>query len=397
MFFASHISNHAEPKEAVREVIENCLKQMDGKRAHLAFLFISGRYSLEWNVFLEELHEKLGPTLVMGCTCEGVIGSDQEYEFLPAMAMILASLPEVEMRPFHILPDEISISSPGVYWTNKTKISPEQDPIFVLIGDPFTCDIIKLTSEFNETYPKAPVIGGMASAVPQLKNNKLFINRKVFQHGAIGISLTGNIQIQTIVSQGCRPIGQPMRATKVSRNTIFELDGKPVFDVLSDLYHGLNPDEQALAQNSLFLGKAVDQHRPYFERGDFLIRNIVAFDEGSGGMSIGDTDLQKGQIVQFQLRDAHAAEEDFKILLELNQMMRGSDKPSGALLFSCLGRGAGLFGENNHDIRLVKKMTGEYPVAGFFCNGEIGPIGGKTFVHGYTSCLGLFFPKNHAR
>lgn len=394
MRFSSCISENEVPDKAIDEICTSCLSQLGSDKPDLALLFISSRYTSDWTSLIEKIHIALGQPILMGCTGEGIIGHNKELEFMPGMALISAHLPNTNLQPFYISQEELDYSSSGDYWVKKTKCRVEDKPSFILIPDPFTCNAIKLLNELNETFPASSMIGGLASGGAfDSEQNMIFLQNKIFRNGAVGLALTGNIHIETIVSQGCKPIGDHLKVTKAEGNYIYEINETPVHDILLNIVSNLSEEEQILAQNALFIGLAVDEKNSLTGKGNFLVRNIMSYDQKTGSLAIGDQ-IQVGQTIQFQLRDAKTAEDDLRVLLELNRMMWGKNNPRGALLFSCLGRGKGLFGESDHDIGIIKNITGEYPIAGFFCNGEIGPIGGKNFIHGYTSSLGIFFEQD---
>jgi small ligand-binding sensory domain FIST len=237
-----------------------------------------------------------------------------------------------------------------------------------------------------------PLIGGLASGAQQPGENSLFFNEQVFKEGAVGVILTGDVELKTIVSQGCRPIGRPYIVTQAQENVILELAGMPPAHVLQQLFAGLSPGDRALAQRALLLGIVMDEKRQEFRRGDFLIRNLIGLDPETGAMAIGDQ-IRVGQTVQFQLRDAHTSREDLELLLKERADGAKRSGCAGGLLFCCLGRGQDLYGEPNVDIRTIQSALGNLPIAGFFCSGEIGPIAGRNFIHGFTSSLGLFRPR----
>jgi small ligand-binding sensory domain FIST len=203
--------------------------------------------------------------------------------------------------------------------------------------------------------------------------------------------LSGNVTLDALVAQGCRPIGRPLRVTKCDRNILMELDGKAPLNVLRELFATLNARDQGLLQHALFLGLVMDPMKSHFTQGDFLVRNIVGLDADKGILAVGAL-LREGQIVQFHLRDAQTSAEDLEQIFNAYRSLAGSEQVAGALLFSCLGRGEFLYGHNSHDSQLFQQKLGALPVGGFFCNGEIGPVGGTTYLHGYTSCFALFRP-----
>jgi small ligand-binding sensory domain FIST len=206
------------------------------------------------------------------------------------------------------------------------------------------------------------------------------------------LALDGNITVDTVVAQGCRPIGSPMRISKSDRNMLLELEGEAPMAVLRNLYQEVPKRDQELLGHSLFLGVVMDELIDSPVQGDFLIRNVVGMDQSTGGLAIGEM-LKEGQLVQFHLRDAETSTDDLQAVLGRYAAEHWENDIPGALLFSCLGRGQFLFGKPNHDTDLFREKLGDVPLGGFFCNGEIGPVSGTTFLHGYTSSFGLFRPK----
>jgi small ligand-binding sensory domain FIST len=210
----------------------------------------------------------------------------------------------------------------------------------------------------------------------------------------VGVALSGNVVVDTLVAQGCRPVGELMRVTRCQGNILYELDGRPAFEAVQELFATLDEYDRRLAGTALFVGVLMDEFRDEPRVGDFLIRNLIGADPRRGALAVGEY-LQEGMRVRFHLRDAETSAED------LHTMLKGYEKSSpetlsGALLFSCLGRGEGLYGLPNFDTGVFREHLGDVPVGGFFCNGEIGPVGGNTFLHGYTSSFGLFRPRTPA-
>jgi small ligand-binding sensory domain FIST len=222
--------------------------------------------------------------------------------------------------------------------------------------------------------------------------NALICEDKVFRDGCVGLSITGNVVVDSLVAQGCRPIGSPMRITRCKDNFLIELDGKAAVHALKETLNDLSDDDQNLARNSLFLGVAMNEFKDEIKAGDFLIRNIMGIEPRTGALAVGQL-LTVGRTVQFHIRDAATSSDDLRHLLKEYKHDQTLGQASGALLFSCLGRGRHLYGEPNHDSDCFREFLGDIPLAGFFCNGEIGPVGGTTFLHGYTSSFGIFKEK----
>jgi len=317
---------------------------------------------------------------------------DQEVEQGAAISLWAASLPNVLVEPFRITQQQVEESTGPAFWHSELDVDPKLEPSFVLLPDPFTSDAARLIEELGEAYPGRPMIGGLVSGAHKPGENRVWINEKIHEDGVVGVALIGPVKLQAVVSQGCRPIGEPLIITKAQRNVVLELASQPPGLVLQKLLNNLPENDRHLAQQALFVGRVINEYQEEFHRGDFLIRNIIGYDQSSGAIAVGDRDIRAGQTIQFQLRDGSTAEEDLRELLAKQEAELKLNPPHGALMFSCLGRGKSMFGRPNHDIATLRAKVGPLPVAGFFCNGEIGPVGERVFVHGYTSVVGLFGP-----
>jgi len=266
--------------------------------------------------------------------------------------------------------------------------SSAESSTFILLADPFTTPMHDVLSVMADRYPNGQSIGGLAGGGRGPGDNRLMQNGEVFDGGVVGVQLSGPIAIRTVISQGCCPIGERYVVTRAEQNMVFELGGKPAITRLQEVFESLEGPRRRDAHRALHIGIAIDEHRNRFERGDFLVRNLVGADQEAGAIVIGDL-VQEGQTVQFQLRDAKSASDDLHVLLAADRT-KHRNPPLGALLFSCCGRGEGLFGHSHHDSKVVQERVGPIPVAGFFAQGEIGPVGGKNFLHGYTASVALF-------
>jgi len=391
MRFYAGISDAVNARTAAEMACRQITEQLAGASCHLACVFASTSYHTSWASLLTYVHEQLQPTVLIGCSGSGIIGGDQELEWVPAISVVAAHLPGVRLYPFAIDPDELELSAPGGFWVDKIGTSPNAQPVFIVFADPYTCDPLKLLTELNDTYRGRPVVGGLVSGGNRAGEHFLFKGTEVYDEGAVGVALTGNITMETIVSQGCRPVGRPYVITKAEDNILWQLGGRPAVEVLHEVLSMMTPHDRELAQQgSIFIGLVINEMLSAFSAGDFLIRNIVGIDPSVGAIAITDR-IQVGQTVQFHLRDATTSRDELKRLLEQFRKT-GHRTPAGALLFNCTGRGKSFYGIPHHDVTTIQTVTGKLPIGGFFCNGEIGPIGGINFLHGYTASLGLFRP-----
>ena len=354
----------------------------------MALVFAHPRYIPQIDDVLGGVRGAVGARHLVGCTGSGIIGGQQEIEHRPAVSVLVGRMPEVEITPFRVTQHDIEESTGAGFWHYQLEVESTENANLILLADPFSIQAVQLVQALGEAYPGAPFVGGLASGGQQPGDNRLFLDDEVFSDGAVGIALAGKVALRAVVSQGCRPIGQPFTVTRAEKNIIFELGGRPPLAVLQEMLPSLPQDEQQLARTALFLGRVINEYKEDFGRGDFLIRNLVGHDPKSGALAVGDW-MRTGQTVQFQVRDGQCADEDLRHMLARQQQHFKETPPAGALLFSCLGRGEGMYGEPSHDIKTLQQIVGPVATAGFFCNGEIGPIGERAFVHGFTSVIGL--------
>jgi small ligand-binding sensory domain FIST len=311
-----------------------------------------------------------------------VIGGRRELEGVPGLSVWVARLPGVEIRPFAL---QVVQVPDGYGVTGWPSFEPDVRASVVLLADGFSFPADRFLERLNEEQSGLPVVGGMASGGGQPGQNRLLLGTETLQAGAVGIALVGPVEVRTVVSQGCRPIGSPYAVTKGDGNVVEELGGQPAVERLRQLVSRLTPEEQVLARGGLHVGQVIDEHKAEFGRGDFLIRGLVGADPDTGAIALGDA-VELGQTLQFHVRDAGAADEDLRLLLDPVPTWN----PRGVLLFSCNGRGRRFFGRPDHDAGQVARATGDVPLAGFFAQGELGPVGKRNFVHGYTASLAVF-------
>ena len=393
MQWTNALSTRPSLEAAISEVVEQALGKLS-TRANLGIAFISSAFTSEYSRLLPLLREKLDVPVLKGCSGGGIIGTNsggkaQELEDEAALSLTLAYLPEVNIRPFHFVAEELPDldSSPNA-WIDLIGVPPSPAPQFILLSSNFASGINDLLKGLDFAYPGSVTVGGQASG--GMGNPiALFCNDKLYTDGTVGVALSGNITLDTVVAQGCRPIGKPYQIGKCDRNIILELDEKVPIILLRDLIADLSEEEKTLAQNSLFVGVAMDEFKQDLQQGDFLIRNIMGVDPTAGAIAVGDY-LRSGQRLQFHLRDAQTSAQDLEFLLNKYQQEQASAfSPVGALMFSCLGRGEGLYKQPHFDSTLFRRYIKDIPLGGFFCGGEIGPVGGSTFLHGYTSVFAI--------
>lgn len=394
MQWANALSTRPSLEAAVTDVVQRATSLLTAP-ADLGLVFISSAFTSEYSRFLPLLAERLSVPVLIGCSGGGVIGTTQwgqtqELEAEPALSLTLAHLPGVNIKPFHVGPEELpDLDGPPNAWIDLIGVPPTPVPQFILLSGAFSSGINDLLQGIDFAYPASVTVGGQASGGGNGGRIALFYNNRLYREGTVGIALSGNIILETIVAQGCRPIGKPYQVTKGDRNIILELNDEVPLMVLRDVIASLSEEDRMLAQHSLFVGVAMDEFKQDLHQGDFLIRSILGVEPSAGAIAIADY-VRPGQRLQFHLRDAQASAEDLEFLLKRYQNERATASSAiGALLFSCLGRGEGLYGKPNFDSQLFRRYFNDIPLAGFFCGGEIGPVGGSTLLHNYTSVFGI--------
>lgn len=382
------ISTEGDTVLAVKNVCAEVAAGLAGEAADMALLFFSPHHRESVHEMVSLVQKSVTPRVLLGCTGEGIIGDDQEVERRPALSLWAGRLPGATLTPFSLRAQETAEGVSFQGWPTQMP-DPKERPVFLLLADPFSTPGRELLAFLQEKYPGVPAVGGMASGAGDADPNRLILNGRVLNEGVVGVAMTGSIEVRTVVSQGCRPIGERLIVTKADRNIIYELGGRPALDCLQEVFTSLSPEDQRLAQMALHVGCAITEYQERYERGDFLVRNMMGADKESGAIAITDL-VQEGQTVQFHVRDAKTASEDLHLLLGIHKDPSRSHAVRGALLFSCNGRGQRLFGTPHHDITAIRTEIGNIPIAGFFAQGEIGPIGGKNFLHGFTASVALF-------
>ena len=393
MKWSSVLSRERSQQLAVEEALESIAVDLQGEAPDLILMFVYSSQTDQYPAMAKAIAECYPDVALVGCSAAGVVGGGHEIEHEPALSLTAAVLPGVQVEVFHLLPNEMELlGDVPLMWRRRFGLEPAAEPSFVLFADPFTCDTNLLIRALDDSYAASPKVGGLASGGRSPGETQLFAGGEIHSVGAVGLVLRGNIVMDTIVAQGCRPIGAPLFVTWAENNVLCQLEGRRATEVLSELYDSLSLDDQKLFRRSLHLGVVMQEGEQEYSHGDFLIRNVIGMDPESGILAVGEQ-LENGQVVQFHVRDAKTSASDLEAMLSRCKQDLGTASPEGALLFSCLGRGESLYGIADHDTNLIASSLGNLPIGGFFCSGEIGPVGGRSFLHGYTSSIAVFRPQ----
>jgi small ligand-binding sensory domain FIST len=394
--WASGFSEARDLAVAVRESAASVRAKLGGNTPDLAVVFCSVAFAEQYDLFPGLVQKELGAKVLIGTTGMGVIGTGKEVEERPAVSISAATLPGVTIAPFYL--DAAALGNLGPSpkrWAEFLKPSPPSDPHFLLFGHPFTMPVEELVNDLDQAYPSGRKVGGLASGGRTPDSVAVFLGNKVHFEGAVGVALWGDLDFDVIVAQGCRPVGPLLKVTKASGPNIFEVDGEPAYRRLMAVLNSLSEADRLLARRALFVGVVageLENESQIQYDGGYLVRNIMGADPKAGVVRVGH-EFHDGQSIRLQVRDAATAEHEMtRMLAEYRAKVPGLEQ-AGAFMFQCNGRGSNLFGSEGHDARIFEEGLGKLPLSGFFCNGEIGPVGEVTYLHGYTSSIGILRPK----
>ena len=357
-----------------------------GEIPTLAVVFISKAYGDQIASVMENLNDVIGSQKLIACTAEGVLADGIEFEDGPAVSVWLAHLPGATIETFAMEYRHTADGASFLGWPTGLLEEWPQHASVILLADPFSFPIDQFIARLHEDRPGVPIMGGMASGGDEPGFNRLVVDSRSYDAGAVGFVIGGSARIRPVVSQGCKPIGHTYVVTKADENLIVELGGKPALQRLREVFGTLDESDKQLVRTALHVGRVASEYQETFARGDFLVRNVVGADPDSGVIAVGDH-VRTGQTIQFHVRDGSSAHDDLRELLK-REAVTGC-KPVGILLFTCNGRGTRLFDTPNHDAACLQECLGPVPTAGFFAQGEIGPIGERNCLHGFTASVAI--------
>ena len=372
-------------ESAVAAAAEEALAECGGQPS-CGFLFLSPSWvpKMEEVLDLVRLHGRV--PLLLGSLGAGLIGVCREAIGGAGMSLLLVRLPETKLTVVRISSEQIEESTGPAYWQMEAGLGPEEVNSWIVLANPFAPGLENWLAEWNVAFPDAPTIGGLASGTSGREEKALLLDGELIDAAVLALAIKGR-KIRTLVSQGCKPVGEPFTITQAEENLIYALGSRPAYQVLSETFNSLSDEEKERARGNLFAGLAASEYVADLKRGDFLVRNLLGADPQTGAVAIGAR-ARTGQTLQYQLRDKITAHAD---LVELaNNHGREGCQPFASLVFSCNGRGQPFFGVPDHDAAILAQAFGPVPSAGFFCNGEIGPVGRASYLHGYTASVALF-------
>lgn len=376
----------------LRAWAENLRAQLGPLPVSLGLVFMSPKFFPHAQATLEILRVHARIPLLAGCSSTGLVAGANEIEGATGIVLALYALPGAELKGFRFTQTQIEEADSAAYWPLESGIESKHTNGWLVFIDPFHLDAESWIRSWNTTYAPLPTFGGLASGIFSEQTTQVYLNGDVFEDGGVAISIGGEVKLSGVISQGCTPIGDTWTLTRVEQNLIHQIANRPAYSVLEDTVKKLSLADQQKTRGNLFIGLVVNEYLEDFHRGDFLVRNLIGGDPNSGVLAVAALP-RAGQTMQFHRRDAAAANEDMGELLEQAKKKIGGAAIYGGCLCCCNGRGKNLFGAPNHDAELVQKELGPIGLAGFYGNGEIGPVGKKNYLHGFTASLALFVKK----
>lgn len=393
MKWTSTIATELKIAAAVEQAAEQVFRGLDRQEPDLLLVFVSEEHQAEFAALPGLLRSEFESACIVGCSADSVIGGGAEIEDKPALSLTAAVLPNVSLACAHLKAEQVPpVYAERRFWEDALRVTAQDEPVFLLLADPFSFETDGFLKGLDRSFPDSAKIGGLASGGRQPGSAALFLNEELHRSGTLALALTGDIEMHMALAQGSRPVGDPLFVTNGHDNLIRELDGRAPRDVLADIFAGLSPADRQLFSESLFLGVAMTSGQRTYRPGDFLVRSVLGLDPQSGALWVGGR-VPVNSVVQLHIRDALSASRDVDQVLRQHRQALGSATPSGALLFSCLSRGAAFYGRPDHDSDAFRRVVADVPLSGFFCNGEIGQIRGNTHLHAHTSVFGTFGPR----
>jgi small ligand-binding sensory domain FIST len=383
--FAVAMAADDDADRAARDVCGRLRSALGGQAPTVAVMFVTPSLCTDPWGLRAAIAGELGPEHLIGCTTEAVIGERRELEGHPGLSVWCALLPDVRPESFHLSASKLDERVTG--WAEEVLAAGDHADPILMLADPFTFPIDLMLDDYNRSG-RPPIIGGLASGGSRPGEHVIFVDDAIHFDGAAGLIVPG-VPMVPVVSQGCTPVGPDMVITAGGGPMIAELAGLAAVDKIHAVVTALDTDERRLVNQPLLAGLVIDENQPEYARGDFIVRGIHGRDRDTGAIYVGEN-VRVGQTLRLHVRDADSATDDLRHALRDAREHARPGHPSGALIFTCNGRGARFFNRPDHDASLVADEL-DAPSAGMFCNGELGPVGGKSFLHAFSATMAVFY------
>ncbi len=376
----------------LRRWAEELRSRLNAPEVSLGLVFLTPKFFEQARQVLEIFRVHARIPLLIGCSGSNLIAGSSELEGAGGIVLALYYLPGAKLKGFRFTQEQVEAAEGADFWPVESGVDSDKANGWLAFIDPFHLDAESWLRSWGRSYEGQPVYGGLASGVFPEPYTQVYLDGEVFDDGGVALAVGGEVGLLGVISQGCTPIGESWTLTRVQQNLIQHIGNRPAYTVLAETVQKLSPEDQRKAQGNLFIGLVVNEYLEDYHRGDFLVRNLLGADPNSGVVAVAALP-RMGQTVQFQRRDPAAATEDMNELLDRARQNLGTRTIYGGCLCACNGRGKSFFTQPDHDASMIQQQLGPFGLAGFFCNGEIGPVGDKNFLHSYTASLALFVKK----
>ncbi|MCA8989165.1 MAG: FIST C-terminal domain-containing protein [Planctomycetaceae bacterium] len=381
-------STESETALAVEDALTQMREKLGGKTPQLGFFFVTHHHEDHFPTLAGTLQNGLNCDVMLGCTTETIVANNAEYENSPGLALWMMVDPSATFEPFR-LTFERDLENDTIQCHGcEFEPQPATHGAVLLLCEPYSSSPYVALPQLAEQLHQFPVFGGVASGGLGPGESVLFLDGELIDHGAVGVVYRGEHRVRPIVSQGCRPIGHTFVVTRAEKNIVYELGGRASMAQFREMFEDLKDEDKELVRRGPHFGVATNEYKSEFCRGDFLVSNVLGSDPETGAIAVSQP-VRPGRTVQFHVRDAITADEDLRLMIA--QDCKQNSKPvAGALMFDCNGRGEQLFGMPHHDALMFQQAYGNIPLAGCFAQGEFGPLGERSYLHGFTASIALF-------
>jgi small ligand-binding sensory domain FIST len=380
------ISTDGNAARAGLEAAGQVVTSLDGEQADWCIVFVTSEHRTNLRALLGSVSGATGTPYVVGCSAAGVLGAGRELEGGPAVAVLGVRSDQLRATPFLFHDEGDQGMTASVRLGQRLVNSRDSQDLLMVWPDPFHVRPDRLLQGLDAVLGQVPVVGGAASSADANAPTFQFCGDETADGALSGLRLGGKFRHVVGVTQGCHPLGEPMRVTRAHENLILELDERPAYRALMDRAPGGLAQDLDWALNFLFVGLIPEPKPGELRPGEYLVRNIVTADPDTGVLAV-SASVEEGQSIIFAHREATSAHNDLlRMLDEVSPERTGLPYRFG-LYFNCLARGRSLYERNGVDLEVLQRRLPEVPMLGFFCNAEIAPLHGCNQLFTYTGVL----------
>lgn len=390
MKWTTAVSQQTQTVRAFREACER-LEATKGQAIDVLMVYFSEHHAEHARDLALAMAGDFPNAVCVGCNAAGVVGSADVGESHPSLSVMAGHLPGVKIQPIRFEAD--THDGPDFDWENELEIAPDDTPHFLILSQSEGFETDELLGALDDTFPSSQKFGALIDA-DAAAGNCLLLEGHVYHSGAVGLAFSGNLCVEIVVAQACRPIGEPMIVTQHTQNIIHRFNRGNPMEVFQGLVAGLGKDDRKLARHAMFVGIGVENKTGVYRPGDFVIRNLIGFNPEVGDLAIA-APIRDLDIIQFHLMDPQSTAAEFeRSVVDFQSDLGSHQEPKAALLFS------GSAGEESRSDKALRESDilhaqfVDMRLGGLFSEGEIAPVAGTTCVHGYASTVVFFHSRD---